>query len=80
MSKAPSGFSPCSLGRGQDGNAPDFFAKTAGYGFNDMIALPTLTKDSILDNLHRRFKVRGDLLPWARARGCAPWLPCARVA
>ena len=42
---------------GQDGDAKEFFAKVTGFGYNDMISLPTLTKDSILDNLKRRFKV-----------------------
>ena len=60
--KAPEGFTPSTLGRNQDGNPSDFFAKTTGYGYNDMIALPTLTKDSILENLGRRFKVHRAVL------------------
>ena len=55
--KEPTGFTPSTLGRNQEGNPADFFAKLTGYGYNDMISLPTLTKDSILDNLRRRFKV-----------------------
>ena len=51
-------FEPCTLKMGQDGDAKEFFAKVTGFGYNDMISLPTLTKDSILDNLKRRFKVR----------------------
>jgi len=54
--KDPPGFAPCNLPRNADGNPQEFFAKTAGYGYNDMISLPTLTKDSILENLGRRFK------------------------
>ena len=50
-------FEPCSLKSGQDGDPTVFFGKTTGYGYNDMISLPTLTKDSILENLKRRFKV-----------------------
>ena len=51
-------FVPCDLPRGKDGSVEEYFAKTTGYGYNDMISLPTLTKESILDNLSRRFKVR----------------------
>jgi len=46
------------LKAGQDGDPATLFAKVTGFGHNDMISLPTLTKDSILDNLKRRFKVR----------------------
>ena len=52
-----SGGGGCTLGRGQDGSVEEYFAKTNGHGYNDMIALPTLTKESIIDNLSRRFKV-----------------------
>eukprot|EP00966_Prymnesium_polylepis_P048338 1119793-Prymnesium_polylepis.1 len=51
------GFQPCTLPMGADGDAREFFGKVTGYGFNDMISLPTLTKESILENLRRRFKV-----------------------
>jgi len=51
-----SGFQPCTLPPGADGDAPTFFSKVTGYGYNDMISLPTLTKESILENLKRRFK------------------------
>ena len=51
-------FTPCDLPRGKDGNAEEYFAKTTGFGYNDMISLPTLTKESIMENLSRRFKVR----------------------
>ena len=47
----------CTLKRGQDGDVEEYFAKTTGHGYNDMIALPTLTKESIIDNLAKRFKV-----------------------
>ena len=50
-------FTPSTLKNGQDGDPSEYFAKVTGYGYNDMISLPTLTKDSILDNLKRRFKV-----------------------
>ena len=60
-------FEPCTLKMGKDGDAGEFFAKVTGYGYNDMISLPTLTKDSILDNLKRRFKV-----PRPRARADRP--------
>ena len=50
-------FEPCTLKPGQDGDPAAFFSKVTGYGYNDMISLPTLTKDSILENLKRRFKV-----------------------
>ena len=49
-------FTPSTLKPGQEGDAGEFFAKVTGYGYNDMISLPTLTKDSILENLKRRFK------------------------
>ena len=49
-------FTPCDLPMGADGNAGEFFAKVAGFGYNDMISLPTLTKEAILDNLKKRFK------------------------
>ena len=52
-------FEPCTLKMGQDGDEKVFLSKVTGYGYNDMISLPTLTKDSILENLKRRFKVRG---------------------
>ena len=52
-----SGGGGCTLKRGQDGSVEEYFAKTNGHGYNDMIALPTLTKESIIDNLSRRFKV-----------------------
>ena len=58
MKGEPPGFAPCTLGRGKDGDPATFFAKASGYGYNDMITLPTLTKESILENLSRRFKVR----------------------
>ena len=51
-------FTPCTLKMGQDGDPSEFFPKVTGFGYNDMISLPTLTKDSILENLKRRFKVR----------------------
>ena len=51
-------FVPCTLKMGQDGDPSEFFTKVTGFGYNDMISLPTLTKDAILDNLKRRFKVR----------------------
>ena len=51
-------FTPCTLGKGQDGDPAEFFPKVHGFGYNDMISLPTLTKESILENLKRRFKVR----------------------
>ena len=57
MKGEPPGFAPCTLGRGKDGDPATFFAKASGYGYNDMITLPTLTKESILENLKRRFKV-----------------------
>ena len=49
-------FTPCTLKMGEDGDPATFFAKVTGNGYNDMISLPTLTKDSILENLHQRFK------------------------
>jgi hypothetical protein len=49
-------FEPCQLKYGEDGDEKVFLAKVTGYGYNDMISLPTLTKDSILDNLKKRFK------------------------
>jgi len=52
------GFEVRTLKAGQDGDPATFFAKVTGFGHNDMISLPTLTKESILDNLKRRFKVR----------------------
>ena len=55
-------FVPCDLPRGKDGSVEEYFAKTTGYGYNDMISLPTLTKDSILENLKRRFKVWNPLM------------------
>ena len=42
---------------GADGDPAEFFSKVTGFGYNDMISLPTLTKESILENLKRRFKV-----------------------
>merc|ERR1719482_813733 len=51
------GFEPCTLKPGQDGDPAVFFGKTTGYGYNDMISLPTLTKDSLLENLKKRFKM-----------------------
>ena len=78
-------FTPCDLPMGAEGNAGEFFAKVAGFGYNDMISLPTLTKDSILDNLKRRFKARRATrsgtgpaahLPWA-ARTPGRLAPCA---
>ena len=50
-------FTPSTLKKNQDGDPGQFFAKLTGFGYNDMISLPTLTKESILDNLKRRFKV-----------------------
>ena len=50
-------FEPCTLKAGEDGDPKTYFSKVTGFGYNDMISLPTLTKDSILDNLKRRFKV-----------------------
>ena len=50
-------FTECTLAPGQDGDASQFFAKVTGFGYNDMISLPTLTKEAILENLKRRFKV-----------------------
>ena len=63
-------FEPCTLKPGQDGDPATFFAKVTGYGYNDMISLPTLTKDSILENLKRRFKVRAPAgsIPGAQKR------------
>ena len=54
-------FTPCNLPMGADGDPAAFFSKVTGFGYNDMISLPTLTKESILENLKRRFKVRGCL-------------------
>ena len=56
-------FTPCTLKMGQDGDPAVFLPKVTGFGYNDMISLPTLTKDSILDNLKRRFKVRPRRMP-----------------
>ena len=50
-------FTPASIAPGADGDASAFFAKVTGFGYNDMISLPTLTKESILENLKRRYKV-----------------------
>ena len=50
-------FEPCTLKMGQEGDPATFFGKTTGYGYNDMISLPTLTKESLVENLKRRFKV-----------------------
>ena len=69
-------FTPCTLGRNQDGDPAEFFAKTAGFGYNDMISLPTLTKDSILDNLKKRFKVRARRAARARLAPTAGRSPC----
>eukprot|EP00966_Prymnesium_polylepis_P216450 5010798-Prymnesium_polylepis.2 len=68
-------FQPCTLAPGADGDAGAFFAKVTGYGYNDMISLPTLTKESILENLKRRFKVN-------RITSChlLVRLPCVSVA
>ena len=52
-------FAPCTLGRNEDGDPAVFLPKVTGYGYNDMISLPTLTKDSLTENLKRRFMVRG---------------------
>ena len=71
-------FHPCTLGRGVDGNASEFFAKTQGFGYNNMISLPTLTKDSILDNLHKRFKARARV--HARSRTIRPAVDPSRAA
>ena len=49
-------MAPCDLPPGADGDPSVFFSKVTGFGFNDMIALPTLTKESLLQNLERRFK------------------------
>ena len=49
-------FTPCDLGRGKDGSPEEYFAKTTGFGYNDMISLPTLTRETIMDNLQKRFK------------------------
>ena len=53
----PPGFAPCTLGRGKDGDPATFFARRR-YGYSDMITLPTLTKESILENLSRRSRCR----------------------
>ena len=34
-------FTPCDLGRGKDGSPEEYFAKTTGFGYNDMISLPS---------------------------------------
>ena len=40
----------------RQGQTPrEFFSTHVGFGYNDMITLPTLTKDSLLDNLRKRF-------------------------
>ena len=75
MKGEPPGFAPCTLGRGKDGDPATFFAKASGYGYNDMITLPTLTKESILENLSRRFKVP----PAARPPPAASRPPPARA-
>ena len=74
-------FTPSTLKPGQEGDAGEFFAKVTGYGYNDMISLPTLTKDSILDNLKRRFKVRALRANAARAapRPLAPSRDRSRI-
>ena len=59
-------FTPCVLARGKDGHVENYFARTSGYGCNDMISLPTLTKESIIENLSRRFKV-------TNTHRCIPW-------
>ena len=51
-------LSPCTLARNEDGDPAIFIPKVQGYGYNDMISLPTLTKDSLVENLKKRFKVR----------------------
>ncbi len=52
-------FEKCTLKMGEDGDMSVFLGKVSGYGYNDMISLPTLTKDSLTENLKRRFMVRG---------------------
>ena len=44
------------LRKGQEGDAAEFLAKVNGYGYNDLCALPRLSKDAILSNLKKRFK------------------------
>ena len=44
------------LPRGKEGDPEEFFAKNTGYGYNDLCALPRLSKDAILSNLKKRFK------------------------
>lgn len=56
-------FQPCTLPPGADGDPAVFFSKVTGYGYNDMISLPTLTKESILENLKRRFQARARRRP-----------------
>jgi myosin heavy subunit len=62
-------FSPCTLGRSDEGPPELFFPKLRGAGYNDMIDLPTLTVESLLDNLKTRFKVRASLSRAPRASG-----------
>ena len=44
------------LAKNQDGDPDEFVAKFNGYGYNDLCALPRLSKDAILSNLKKRFK------------------------
>jgi myosin heavy subunit len=44
------------LAKGQDGDPEEFVAKFASFGYNDLCAMPRLSKDAILSNLKKRFK------------------------
>jgi myosin-1 len=41
--------------KAREGDVHAFVGKFTGFGFNDMCALPTLSKDAILANLKKRF-------------------------
>ena len=51
----PAGFTPCKLPRGADGNPDDFFGNPQP-GWRDLISLPQLSKESILETLKTRFQ------------------------
>ena len=43
------------LPKGKEGDPDEFFEKFKGYGYNDLCALPRLSKEAILSNLKKRF-------------------------
>ena len=43
------------LPKGKEGDPDEFFGKLKGFGYNDLCALPRLSKEAILSNLKKRF-------------------------